>query len=303
LRGPDLVSRPAAGGGSTDRLATPVGGLNCLQFSPDALGQYLAAGAAGGEVLLWETATRTLRPVTLPTRRPITAIALSTDGWLAAGGAEQHVLAWDIANSRAKKLPIFPAPITAIQNRPQSSELVVALSNGELNFVNLQSGKIDKLAGGHGGGIKTLAFNPAGTQLVTGGTDGKLIWRDAKTRQVFRTVEAHTHEISSVAFAPDGLLFVSGSWDGSAKLWTASDGTLQAELPHPDAVSCVGCTPTQVVTGCWDGKLRFWPYAGGSPTAEFETGEALHALAVHPRGDVVATVAQGPVVQFWKSPR
>jgi WD40 repeat protein len=263
----------------------------------------LAAGAANGAVLLWELPQRTSLPVSLPTLRPITALELSEEGWLVVGGTEQHVLAWDIANRKARKLPMFPAPITALKTRPRQPELFVGLNNGELHIVQLREGKVAKFAAGHAGGIKALAFNPIGTQLVTGGTDGKLIWRDAQTRQVLRAVEAHGHEISSLAFSPDGRLLISAGWDNAAKIWNASDGSALTELPHPEPVSCVACTETQIVTGCWDGKLRTFPLAGGPPQAELETGEAVHALAVNPGGTVAATAAQSPAVQFWKLTR
>ncbi len=286
-----------------DRLICPVGKLNCVAYSPDSAGKYLAAGSAFGNVMLWDLTTRTSLPVELPLHRPVTAVSLSSDGWLIAGGVEQYVLAWEIRSRDVRMLPAFSAPVTSLQNRPRNYELVVGLGDGELSFINTKSAEIESFVSNHKGAVKALAFSPDGTRLVTGGSDGKLVLRNAATRKVLRQIDAHSNEISCVAFAPDGNSLVSGAWDNTVKIWNVVDEAAPVELPHPDALTGVGFANGLVVTGCWDGSLRFWSVAERRVVREFATGEPIHALAIHPRGTEVATVSGSRWLRFWKTPQ
>ncbi|HVW01319.1 MAG TPA: hypothetical protein VHB77_13295, partial [Planctomycetaceae bacterium] len=167
-----LAVRPRAPAGSRDRLESPVGALNCVAYSPDATGTYIAAGAATGEALLWERESGQRIPIDLPTHEPLTGIAISGGGFLVAGGVEQYVLAWNIERRAGKLLPAFPAPITAIQYRPRNYEFAVGMSNGKISLVNTRTGAITAVEPEHNGSVKALAYSHDGTLLATGGADG-----------------------------------------------------------------------------------------------------------------------------------
>jgi WD40 repeat protein len=297
-----IATRPRTASGSRERLESPVGALNCVTYSPDAAGTYVAAGAATGEALLWERESGRRIPVDLPTHEPLMAVAISTGGFLVAGGIEQYVLAWHIEKRAGKLLPAFPSPVTALQYRPRNYEFAVGMQSGQISLVNTRTGAVTPVEPVQPGGVKALAFSNDGTLLATGGGDGQIIVRTAASQRVIRVIPAHKNEISALAFSADGKAILSGGWDNKAVLTQVNDGAVMREWPHDEAVSAVGFAGKSAVTGSWDGMLRFWSLEDGKLLAEHDTGDAIHGLAVRLDGGQIATVGPAPAVQLWSAP-
>lgn len=265
--------------------------VNVIRFSPNRTAKYLAAGFSDGHVRVWETATRRELPVKLPSKWPLNDLAWSNDAtMLFAGGFEQHVLIWNVEGGTVRKMPIFAAPVVATAVRPQKSELLTSLGNGELWWVDLETGDRQTVPTGHTGVVKVISFHPRGDTFVTGGADQKLVWHDANTRQVTRAITAHQHEVSSLSFTVDGLRLVSGSWDNLAKIWPQEGAEPVATLTHPDGVAGVAWRGDDVVTSCWDGRLRLWNVASNEVLRERDCASDTLVFAVWAGHDEVAEV-------------
>lgn len=81
----------------------------------------------------------------------------------------------------------------------------------------------------------------------------------------------HIDDISAISFSEDGKLLLSSSTDSTAKLWKTQSGkpaVLCRTLDHPEAVSCISCSPIEhgwrtckIATAGGDGKLRIWDFS------------------------------------------
>ena len=280
---------------------SPAGKLTYVLYSSD--GKYLAAGSASGQVLLWTLPDRKPRRLTELTKKPIIALTLSADGFLAASDTNGEFFGWQLETSQTRLLPKLPAPVACIAFQPsrfESPGIILGLTDGRLMAVDdLGTTMVES---GHKGGVKRAAYSPKGDLLVTGGTDGTLVWRNSATRTVIATVAAHTSEVSALVFCTDGRQLASADWNGEIRVWSVADRKQTASFRQPDAVSAMGWIKESLVTGSWDGCLRFWSLQQTAPAQTVDTGDVIHDLAVSPSGETVATVSNRDCVELWRAP-
>jgi WD40 repeat protein len=230
-----------------------------------------------------------------------------------AGGVERSLVGWKLggagSSKQMRKLAGLPAPITALSIRPKPTEIAVGLNNGWLYVLgrSKKSPGVGKSRGPgphvdaeHAGGVKVVAYHPGGDLLVSGGTEGRLVWRDAQTRKVQAKRDVHSSEISALAFSPDGRRLASGDWNGEIKIWSVETREIQTTLSQPGAVAGMAWVDALLVSGGWDGRLRFWSTEREETIGQLDTGAVIHALAVNPAGDTIATVSRGGEVQLWR---
>ena len=68
--------------------------------------------------------------------------------------------------------------------------------------------------------------------------------------------------MTSAAFSPDGARVVTASWDKTARIWSAADEKLIAELKgHAQRVTSAAFSPdgVRIVTASDDNTARVWP--------------------------------------------
>ena len=294
-------------------LSSPAKSLTAVVYSPDD--RHLVAGSASGQAIVWDLSSGQSRMLESLTSGAILAMAVGPDGSLLAGGVERSLVGWKIdgvgSGKQTRKLAGLSAPITTLAIRPKRTEIAVGLSNGSLYVL----GKRQKSLGfpksqgfgphvdlEHKGSVKVVRYHPRGDLLVSGGTDGRLVWRDAETRKVRAKRDAHSSEISALAFSPDGRRLASGGWNGEIKIWSVETRELQTTLSQPDAVAGMEWVGSLLVSGSWDGRLRFWSTEREETIGQIDTGAVIHALAVNPAGDTLATVSRRGEVQLWRVP-
>lgn len=286
--------------GLAGKLLATEGNLSCVTFSPD--GRWIAAGAASGNVLLWDVATRIQIPLTQLSQQQITCLAVTPDGFLVAGTMSQRLFVWELRSRRAKRIPPLAAPVTCLAPHPVRKEIAIGLSNGTLVFLDTMKGEFSEVVSGHKGAIKALAYRPDGKSLVSAGDDGKLIWRNAVSRRTERTLEGHDGEVSCLRFSPNGLTLASGDLNGGVIFWRVADGEVERRLAQADAVSGLGFTAEHLVMGSWDHHLRFWSIENEKVAASYDTGKVIQALAVSVDQTRIATVSPANEVLLWKVP-
>lgn len=82
------------------------------------------------------------------------------------------------------------APITALAISPDGQLAAVAGEMGDVRIYKLETGELTARCSGHAGGIYALAFSPDGRQLAAGGFDGRLRFYDLDGKPVRAFVAA-----------------------------------------------------------------------------------------------------------------
>jgi WD40 repeat protein len=136
-------------------------------LTPD--GTVLATRGHRGDVLLWDTRTRSPVRQLLGHRLPVNALAFAPDGsLLATASDDQTVKLWDWRTGR----------------------LVHDLI-------------------GHGAAVHCLAFSPDGKDLASGGDDAAVRLWQVDTGHELLTFCEHQDRVCAVAFSPDGRTLAS----------------------------------------------------------------------------------------------
>lgn len=280
-------------------LSTNAERLSIVTFSPD--GKRLAAGSAGGEVLVWKDLSGS--PEVLKSNRssPLVGLMWSPDGLLAATDVDRGFSGWQFGESIPDRveLPELPSPAVCLAFRPNTKEreLVLGMQDGSLIFVDKSGSK--QLKPEHRGPVKQALYSSDGKWLITAGADGKLVWRDAASRQTAQVVKGSETDISRIVLSSDGQQLVSGDWNGRLKVWDMATRKSLREFTQPDAVSGLCWVRGELVSGSWDGFVRGWEIQSGRCVRSLPTGQPVHDLAAHADSSQVVTVRLDQSVQIW----
>ncbi len=146
------------------------------------------------------------------------AIAYSSDGRLAASGAEDVVL-WDAIAQ--KKLARFkpPAAVSSLAFSPNGRWLVSTHADGAiLTWDTVEHEPVADFKE-HNASVEAVAFAPDGRRIASASEDGSVIVWDAAQGQKEAVLLWHPIRVNSVAFSADGRLLASNDHDGNLALW------------------------------------------------------------------------------------
>ena len=113
----------------------------------------------------------------------------------------------------------------------------------------------------------------------------------------------HTGAVTNCAFSPDGFWLATTSDDGTARIWSVSDGSLQASFSgHTGGVWGCAFSPDGVLlaTTSEDRSVRLWQVADGSlrMTLTGHTGW-VRRCTFSPDGTLLATASTDGSVRIW----
>ncbi|MBA2591554.1 MAG: WD40 repeat domain-containing protein [Gammaproteobacteria bacterium] len=130
------------------------------------------------------------------------------------------------------------------------------------------SGQLLGTLTGHGGWVRSVAWDARGERLASGSGDHTVKLWDAGSETLLWTLRGHEDWIRSVAWDTRGDQLASGSSDQTVRLWDATSGQLLRTLPGHDAgVMSIAWDPhgERLAVGCADGSLWIWDVAADPP--------------------------------------
>jgi WD40 repeat protein len=281
--------------------------VHAIAFSHD--GHFLACGDSAYAVRLWDFDTRKpLRQFKIPDGE-IRTLAFSPDGSQLACNGDRIVHLWN-PQSGQPYAEIGPRPTakTSVALSPDGTRL---MSNGGGNAVRIwnTTSRQALTSLDTPETVQTVAFSPDGLWIA--GAVGRRIRLWDAAGKFIADWEGPDETITTLAFSPDGKTLASGSRDGvSVWLWRVADG--EPILLIPDALD--GCTIEALAflpdnhtvavagidwmaTGGSNGAISLWNIAERAEVATFLDGAS--AVAVHPGGDIIATVSLDHSICLW----
>lgn len=251
-----------------------------LWTGPGAVVRGLAAASAGsglvsgcddGSVWSWEPQgavgagrSRRLGAHTAP----VWAAALTSDGRLAATGAEDGTaIVWDIESvSRVGELTGHEGAVYGAAFSPDDRVIATASADGTVGLWDADSRQLrSRLVpawrpAARDRNVYGVAFSPDGRTLAAACGDNRIRRWSTATGESLPDWEGHERRVFSVAFSPDGSRLASASEDRTARIWDAVNGREMAVLTHPLRVNAVAWSGggDAVLTVSADAVVRAW---------------------------------------------
>lgn len=274
------------------------GNVNALEFSPDGVFLYGAAGDAGltGIVYQWKVADGSLVRKFEGHADALYALAVAPDGkQIASAGYDQKINIWSVTTGVAlRTLKGHNGAVFALSYRPDGKVLASASADRTVKLWDASSGtRLDTLSQPTKE-LNTVAFSPDGQTLTAAGADNRLrVWSvSAKALEgsnpILRTTFAHEGAVLKLAYAADGKTLATTSADMTVKLWDADTFSERQTLPkQPDWVQAVAFLPGgRILLGRLDGTLALHETSGAEvskqPTKKTEAA-AQPAPATSPK--------------------
>jgi WD40 repeat protein len=265
---------PATGQPAGDPLMGQANYIYSMAFSPD--GETLASASCGqtddqdnctqGEILLWDTATRTQRGEPLAGHTDwVNSLAFSPDGkTLASGSDDATVMLWDVASGEPIGQPLegHTGWVSSVAFSPDGKTLASA-GDGNVILWDPASGEMLGELSGHTKTVRALAFSPDGATLASGAADGTIIlWDVAERARLGEHLSGRFSTVLGLAFSPDGSTLASANNDQTVILWDPQTRQMigQPLLGHTAAVNSVAFSPdgSRLASGADDNRVILW---------------------------------------------
>ncbi|MEV1247668.1 serine/threonine-protein kinase [Nonomuraea sp. NPDC049750] len=257
-----------------------------------AFGPGTAAIATGGEIRLWNLATRRFRPDSLVDGITAAWLSFSADGRLLISYDRTAIAVWDVATGE----PTLHYPLTDTSGMPSArldaghTRLSYLLGRGAMAVLDLT-------AGFHAAGaVAAAAFDPAG-RLAALQTPGSLVLWDVAAGRSLGTL-GHRHPTAdadgayALAFSPDGRTLAAGSaGTTTVTLWDVASRTEIARLPvggrqYIDGLAFSPDGRTLAVSPA-EGRAELWDLSGHRRLADLPR-DGFDAMAFRPDGKTLA---------------
>ena len=175
---PDGTMLASASWDQTVRLWTLAGGpprvlgghtqnVNAVAFAPD--GRTLVSAGYDLSVRIWPLAGGAPTIVTVPT--PLNALAIGSDGEIAAGGADGKVYFLTGDGKPAGEVSAGPRPVISIAVSPDGALVAAAGVGGTVAVISRKTHQLLRTLVGPGLPVWSVAFLPDSHTLMTGGAD------------------------------------------------------------------------------------------------------------------------------------
>ena len=163
--------------GQTRAFTGHQGNVNGVAFTRD--GRSVVSAGYDATLRIWPLAGGAPRILRLPTA--LNALAISSDGAMAAGGSDGSVFLLSAEGEMRRQVHAADAPVIALAFSPDGARLAAASPRGAVAILDARSGDPVFTLNGPGLPVWSLAYTPDGRQLLTGGGDRIVRRWDART--------------------------------------------------------------------------------------------------------------------------
>jgi WD40 repeat protein len=270
-------------------------------------------------VLVWDVAG-TAEPRSLPPRLDSEFLAFSADARRLAGvDRSGAVRVWDVAagqETHRQQLPGWRGPRLALS--PDGGRLALGdggfveagrnKGGGDVQVVDLRTGKVAFSLPRQAAGIATLALGPGGRLLATGLHDSTAFVWDARGRRVL-SLPRHAGSVRALAFSPDGrLLATAGGLPGEILVTDMQTGESLFTLKgHAGSVLSLTFSPDswRLVSAGEQGSgdlLKVWDLRTGREALTLRGWELARtpSVAFSPDGRRILLAESSGGVKVWE---
>jgi COMPASS component SWD3 len=196
--------------------------INTIALSQDGL--LLATATRDGTIKIWRVKTGksflSFRPnLTWGTHKGIINNLIFTDNGntLISSSNDGTIKLWDLnTGGKPRTLKYYGNKVIL---SPDGLTLAVADLYGNIQLIDLSSGKLITVLNGHSSMVKAMTFSQYGRVLVTGGSDNLIKFWNMYSKTEINSLQGHTKAITDLVFTDDYQHLISVSDDNTVKKW------------------------------------------------------------------------------------
>ncbi len=245
--------------------------------------------------VVWSTSADTV---------PVSAVALSFDGWRAVtANREGKIFMWEVPT----------ATCTVVFDGHEGRVSDVALSNDERYIVSCGADQTIRLwepstqrclhvLRGHTDRVNAAAMVSDGSAIVSAGRDGTLRVWDADTGQCVRVLEGHADSVLSLALSRDGKHALSGSRDKTLRLWDLDTGLCVRILEgnHKGVVATGLSADGMRALSASGRRIKLWDMENGSALIGYPAHQApIQSVCLSEDGRFALSATRVGTVKIW----
>jgi len=279
----------------------PMSKIECAVFSPD--GALVATGLCAGTVRVWITDTGEHIFTLQGPQSPITGIAFSSNGRLAAafsGPVTIHM--WDIRTGLTIGCPleindlIGPTQIKSLAISPDGTVLAVGSFTHRIDYYDLDA-PVQTFNMQEGDCFNSsLALSPDGLHLAVARHDNICLWDRRTQQQAATSLHGHSGIIHSISYSPDGMYIASASNDHTIRIWdVGGNGTAPQPLPRLRQTYYLPLSSHTaiIVSDSDNGSVQVWRRQGGRLKLKslLRRNDRVLCVAISPNGQLIASAS------------
>jgi WD40 repeat protein len=262
---------------------------------------YAHEGSNG--ILIWDLATRQLKPVVLPSSTTVSQVVFSADGrYLAAACGDAGTVLYDVPSFQRRLFVSGFNPLGVAFSPDGQTLAIPSIQFGVVRLWNTTANR-EVAVLRHPGDPRWVAFRSDGRSLVTAHPRSVRIWNLAG-RGEKRVLPGHEGGVAGIAFSPDGKMLASVGKDRTATVWDPSDGRIIHSLTgFRGVLHAVAFSPHGRLLAIGDraGQIRIWEVSTWQelPVPSHSIGDMIWSLAFSPDGRYFAACGLPGGLALW----
>ncbi|MDB5335704.1 MAG: domain, G-beta repeat [Planctomycetaceae bacterium] len=293
-----------------------------LAYSAD--GKLLAAAGDDNMVHTFNTTDGGALDLFVGHAGPITALAITADGSVVSGSADQTVKVWSLNPTWTLAGQLGPKADAPLDLRPSPFvNRVLALDfsddgkllaagggdpsrSGELMIWDVATMALVKnIVDAHSDTVFGVEFSRDGQYILSGAADKFVKIFEVATGKHVKSFEGHTHHVLDVTWKPDQTVIVSAGADNAIKVWSVDTGEQQRTIPgytkQVTSIQWVGRSANIISCG-GDGNVRYHQADNGSNFRNFPAGtDYAYSVAASFDEKVIVAGGEDGIVRVWNA--
>ncbi|KAG1724269.1 WD40-repeat-containing domain protein [Suillus lakei] len=194
--------------------------------------------------------------------------------------------------------------IYALALSPDGKIIACGRSNGSVQRWNTGGKMIEGIWTGHRKEVQSLSWSPSGSQIASGSEDGTILIRNTESGKVevgpIETVKEGW--VECLAYSPSGDRIASGGYNKTICIWDTNTGRLVVgpiKGLGNTVMSVMWSSDSTKLYSASDNFARVLDSKTGQVLRRLEHDNILYSVALSPKNNVLACVANNGVAQLW----
>lgn len=271
------------------------------RFSPD--GKRILTDSTDDTARLWDAESRKELLSFKLKDKSILSVGFSPDGSKILTSFGNSIAVWDAITGKLKFDYDAGTYIESEAFSPDSGRFFAGLSNGMLEILDVESGKVLIKRQIRAAKVNSIEFSPDGRYILTASNDGFVDLWNATDCTFIKSACDQTSAVEKACFSPDGKSIMTELWDKSICIWNFSiDDSMPKLIGHSGRILSIHFSPDgkSIVTGSEDGTAFIWDRASRRIITRLmgHKGKVKDAR-FSPDGSKVVTASEDGTIRIW----